>query len=368
MVFTLTPTLPYETNCVSLVETLPSIDDLEGRIVIQDEDSGDDYIYDLAADSRVMLKALWDTLIVSPDHSMIAFLDDSSQRLFVSSIDGTVISSYLTDPLHSAQYLFPVQWLDNQHILMFASGTGEDPNNLAPYAAIFDLDSGRSEKIALDFTDINLDYHEQGSKWYFVMWSSDFRIAVSPDQDYLVYPGEEDSDDFLVIWDRDNDEEVSRFPNIMPWNTVPRWSPDGERFAITASGGKSSEEIFLLDRYGNYDQITAFGDDSPGNIHFQSWSPDGKKVAFWLDLFDAEERIFLGGRLFVINLEDGSTTNYCIEGTKEIYWSLDGDYLFIERIHQGQRSEFSVTIVDMKDLWAFDLIDYASVYGVMKEE
>jgi hypothetical protein len=340
---TITPTElvseAYETRCVRMLEEMPEIDDLEGRIVVDDRNDGI-YIYDFSTDTQVMLDALFDTIVVSPDHSRVVYLDNSARRFFVSTIDGNVIKSFWTDPLNldQGQDLFPVQWLDTQHILMFAPATRWQSDVYAPYAAIFDLEAGRSEKIAMDFPGINLNYNLEGSKWFFEgFYSQDSRLVISPDQEYFLYPAQEGSTSYLIIWDRDSGEEVSRFPGIMPQHTEPRWSPVEDQFSVISLGPDvvrwyeseeySGDEIFLFDNNGNYEQITSFGTDSPGHIVFSSWSQDGKQIAFWFYPYDVADWDPFGGTLYVVNLETGIVVDYCLEGRREIYWSLDGNYI-----------------------------------------
>ncbi|MEN8251360.1 MAG: hypothetical protein ABFS32_20690 [Bacteroidota bacterium] len=380
---TMTPTVilqetePFVSNCVSMQDTLPQIDDLQGKLIVEKKQS-DVYIYDIETESSVFLDGIYYTYVISPDHSMIAFLDNSARWLIISDITGNVIERFVTDPVNMGQNLYPAQWLDNQHILMFARGMGEYPNYLAPYAAIFDLESGRSEKIAMDFPGLTFDRNEQGANWYYGWTPGDYRLAVSPDRDYLAYPAIEGSDGIFVIWDRDSNEEVSRLNGTKPRHTVPRWSPDGDQFAVMSVGPDvvywwdseeyTGDEIFLFDRFGSYEKITKFESDSPGNISFLSWSPDGNRIAFWMDLYDAPDRHHLGGNLFVINLETDSVVNHCIEGRGELNWSLDGNYLFINTFIQGETEEYSVAVVNLVDLWSVKLDDLADVYGVINEE
>lgn len=363
------PPVPYVTQCVSLLDELPEIAALEGKIIVHDQYSGaGSDIYDFSTDSRINLNAWFRTIVISPDKQMVAYLDDSMQKLIVSDIDGNMVGSFWTDPVNEAQGLFPVQWLDNQHILMFARGTGENPNYLAPYSAIFDLELGASEKIPMDFPGLTFKYNQHGSKWHLSYVAGDSRIAVSPDMEYILYPVIEGTQGYLVIWDRELEEEVARFPGNHPSHTVPRWSPNGEQITIMARQNRG-DELFLLDRYGNAEKITDFEAESPGFISRFSWSPDGQAIAFWMDLFDAEERHPFGGRLFVIDLETNAVIDYCVEGTREIFWSLDGKYLFINSFVEGGRGdEFTVTVVNKEDLWAVDLVEYAIVLGVVNEE
>ncbi len=110
------------------------------------------------------------------------------------------------------------------------------------------------------------------------------------------------------------------------------WSPDGRWLAYTGNGpfdasvGTQGAEIYAVSTESfepqqltflsaNYGAVRINGHDISG----MSWSPDSKKLAFWvMELFGANIETNAGqARIHILDIETGEIKSYCGYGTEE---------------------------------------------------
>ena len=103
------------------------------------------------------------------------------------------------------------------------------------------------------------------------------------------------------------------------------------------------------------EQLTRFGDYfSSSEIGSASnWSPDGQKLAFWIDLIPSS---CPGLRLAILDMGTKQVTDTCLPGMADYapppIWSLDSRYLIIR---DASASPIKVILVDSENSQAFDI-------------
>jgi Tol biopolymer transport system component len=148
-------------------------------------------------------------------------------------------------------------------------------------------------------------------------------------------------------------------------------SPDGERFAYVQQDYNASRlNIALVNRDGDEHMLTDFPGDAD---HFTivtelRWSPDGRKLAFWMyDPFSLNQFGELPKlqTLYIFDLADGTLSNTChrIDGYFEmgLIWSPDSSalaYIFKKQL----------VVLDIADgLKASFPLDASSLLGWLDE-
>ena len=160
-------------------------------------------------------------------------------------------------------------------------------------------------------------------------------VVYDPSLNYVIFP-EEGSQNFYVLWDRQEEKVVAKVEDKGSFEHYPLWSPDGKQFAIalTINGelDQAIQEWFLVNREGQINKVTRFGEYFMNtNIGAANWSPDGNKLAFWLE---TDTGACPGQNLSLLDINQFKVINTCIPGSFQgdapiPVWSLDSRYIAV---------------------------------------
>ena len=116
--------------------------------------------------------------------------------------------------------------------------------------------------------------------------------------------------------------------------------------------------FYSLAQDGQVKQLTNFGNSFTYNsIGSASLSPNGRKIAFWLDLGRSSQE---NQQLATLDLDNLQVTNYCIPGSyvndaPAPIWSLDSRYLAVYNSYEPNVER--VILVDIKEGWAAEVAE-----------
>ncbi len=294
-------------------------------------------------------------LATSPDGKWLAYCpvsDDSptGQWLIVQSADGNQqkkvpLGIYLW---YLGSYGFP--WLDNQHLAFLRIVPNEYPREGYPVVIINPFTGKQSELIS---NYPGFQRSPAGPAGHLDLGHSD--VVYDPSLNLVIYPSAIGSS-YLVLWDRQSKTVLAKVERAVGY--YPLWSPDAKQFVVPLLPPREDENIveewFRIGRDGQVDQLTHFGDYfiSAEMGSGYSWSPDGQKLAFWLDVSPG---LCSGPNLAILDISTRQVIDTCILGnTLTPIWSLDSRYIVIENLNL--KTQHTV-LVDAQQGQAFDITD-----------
>ena len=291
----------------------------------------------------------------------ITYWDENVVTLMDSS--GNMVDQVL---ISDSQNLNAKYWLDATHIVLM----DWESTITNPYPSIIvDINEHSWIVFSPEFEDINRNPDGNGYSWYPTGGLT--RLSINPQQTYLVYPSYKYTETLseLVLWDLEKKRDIARL-QIDVSNTFPWWSPDGTRF-ITGGFWWSKEQNSELPDVGGLELVSVNVDGEIKRLSYYTtkytaytydyiWSPDGQKIAFWMDILDpnnSRSRSYHGPyELATLDINTGEVINYCIRGLDYPVWSPDGQQLAIRAsIIDNQAYE------DVRDVYIVDLEEKIAV-------
>lgn len=343
-------------NCVTEYPKQPDEIQLEGVAVLRSLSSTvfslNLSLQNLKDDSLMVIdivnQSVWD-VDVSPDGTTLAYswFNDATSKWELVLVDSR---GHFQGVAWSSEQDFGFQgWLNNKQLVFRDSQyVVIDPNQNSQVSYSFQ-----------DFPEFNL-YH------------SDYYVFFDPLLSKAIYRNGK-----INILDLSSKTIISQIEDGYDRTPIVDWHPSGEKAAVVSSTTVEQnlhvlpDEIFVLEKDGQIKQLThlynAFG--LPLTIDSISWSPDGRKIAFWLHDKEANTT------LMVTDFVTGNTINYCILNVLRAsypisvsrpIWSPDGKYLMVE--NRYTTNETKVLIIDLSTNIAFPIAENASPVGWMIEE
>jgi Tol biopolymer transport system component len=133
----------------------------------------------------------------------------------------------------------------------------------------------------------------------------------------------------------------------------PRIAPDGRRAAVGRLGeGGRNADLWLVDNDGTMKSLMHVDGQSEGS---PVWSPDGSKIAFWVNSQGSNYDIY------VRSIEGGGRPELLFHSSFAKHptdWSRDGRYLFFNSISEG--TKYDVWGVSTADRHAGPILDTVS--------
>ena len=288
-------------------------------------------------------------IVVSPLGDLFAYneVDQNTlaERIAIGSLDNLKQKEFA----YQENWFRVVRW-QNEHTLLIREQSAD-----APYpVTVLDVETGAAKSLLPNFPNISLnmtDWDGAGSATYNAMI------------DRVIYAGWHESSNAYeyVLWDMLKNKQItslvgSSFSGDGVNHNAPEWSPDGSQAAVISTEpglNPKKDEIYALKKDGKIQRLTYFADQfEKVKVGSMTWSPDGKKLAFWITLepgpYKQEAGTYQDERLAILNTESFDTTLYCISGdsigpengvpsfkflTKPIgapIWSPDGTWIVVE--------------------------------------
>jgi hypothetical protein len=287
--------------------------------------------------------------VVSPDRQRVVYRRVLRDGMRIQIIDDSLVIADAADRPISVRpwengWTSVAGWLDGSRLIInIAAKDGDQALAKKPATLIvLDLNTGRPKVLAPDFPNMNFEYPVPNwDNWGVTMYDSTLTRVVYPFDSF------ERFDAGYTLWDVPNQRALAHLPSTLRTHT-PRWSPDGARFVVAASqgGGESwlSFELYSVERNGGEPVRLTFLTEYYAAVYIQSytWSPDGRRIAFWM-VEEPQGVPFIEhgeAHLAVLDTETGEVTNTCVPGEYDAtvgparvpppLWSPDGAQLLVE--------------------------------------
>jgi hypothetical protein len=292
----------------------------------------------------------------------------TSWLLYIVTSDGEV---YKTIPWEDEWVCS--DWFDNEHLIIDLDGEPLRP------VLILNPFTGEQEEYPPDYPDIDTIVPYDWELHPFSL------TVYDPSRMRVVYPSwyEEFLKVSYVIWDLQSDQMVAELPFPAIHSYPPRWAPDGEYFIVAnlpleylhVEFGPDvplpNDEFYLISRDGEVLQLTNFVDTlkQKVSIYHYRWSPDGRYVAFWLDMNLLTDLYTADGELAVLDINTQEVTLYCIRGEFKTgggelpVWSPNSQQILVKSV--TEEGEALVVFVDIVEGWAAEIIEGYTPAGWM---
>jgi len=303
----------------------------------------------------------YDCLSTTPDGKWLSycpFSPDSptGQWLIIESADRKMqkkvaIDNNLIPPLSHI-------WIDDQKMLLTLL---DDSYEVRPLVSINPF-TDEKEIIMSNYPGI------EPSMWM-PMHFKISSVSYDPSLNLVVYPLMEEGHRYIVLWDRKNEKALGRVEDLGIYGFFPLWSPDGERFAVVVSymvsdkpdGKNYFQELISLNREGQVERLTFFADYRNYfgyvNLGQSQWSPDGSRLAFWVDM---NKGPCSGIGLGILSIDTKKVAVYCLPNSINTdaiapIWSLDGRFIAVENYPVANTRQ--AMLINLEQGWVLKIAD-----------
>ena len=351
-------------NCVTILDEIPSNTQIPGFLVLEMDKI---YLYNPTIEEKIAVgDGSWPAIRVSPSQSKLAFWDIEKEKLLIVSSDREPIATVS----ESNRVLVPMQWITEDELIVERIDIQEYRPYDEHHYFFWDLETDNQVNLTppIPFYSIGED------AW----WYTDPLYIVNQSKSHLVFNDGWD----VVLWDLKKNKEVIRLYSAVKGG-APKWSPNGEEFVVGAppigydNKNKKKvlniddglpylfgEDLFIVGISGVVERISYMTTKFNVEENGLWWSPDGTQIAFWLEFPGNND---YDGQLAIIDIETGMTTNYCVEGFQEIYWSHDGKYLAItSMLFKNGREDIIGIVLDIENEVGFYLPHSGYIDGWLK--
>ncbi len=349
---TSTPLLPENIltyQCLEVMLSLPLETRPQGILIIDEQQP---YLLSIKTGEKTALNSSKFQFHVSPNGNWFAsrYMDDNNKSwLSIETVGGV----QQIVPWNDDWFLLG-GWVDNEHIWI--------SHYTEPLLTVVNPFSGEEQELKPDFP--GLETVAQEGEHYALGAST---VIYSSSQNYVVYPRlEEDGYVYIVLWDQQANHVLAKVKDVgKSFSYDPLWSLDETQIYVAVidkwdsnKPEDSIENFFSLSQDGRVRQLTDFGasfvDTFIGGV---SLSPDGRKIAFWLQVRPSP---YVEPQLAVLDLETKQVTSYCIPGSYRSSftipaWSLDGRYLAVQSQYEPNAGR--IILVDTNEGWAAQIAE-----------
>ena len=285
-------------------------------------------------------------LAVSPDRKKMAYRDEAKNQLVIASADRKPIQTVDWDPTWRP---YNFSWHTNDTLLIYLNFDPQIDGVLdRGRAIILDLRTGQSQLIPMDYPPKELG----DTNWY---------PAYSPDLTQVVYATNQGK---YILGETKTHKTVAVLSTLT--YEKPAWSPDGSSVLV------APDDLYLLSPQWEITRLTYLkqSKDEPSKklSRFYSWSPDGRRIAVWIQKIPPlDPEVY---SLAVFDLATGQLRDTCLPWEtgpepEAPLWSPDGKQLIAQAHYRTTDKGWDIVIVNWADQTYEKIADTLDYLGWM---
>ena len=324
------------------------------------------YFDQLGADA---LSSRISEIYVSPDGKWIAY-EGTNNKLILNSISTIFDPTGKKNIIRQFDHGFHIwRWVGKDTLLI----RYRDPSEPYYFLSLFynpsteedhvfsirDLPNYLEEKIGGAM--INTNYWVYGD------------LVPDPTMTRIIYPSRDQTDSYIynILWSVEEEKTLSRFRYFIRIENEPFWAADGSDFVMLTMLEKEQDnwydEWFVMDRNGNFRQLTNFIDFFDNNQYYfegMSRSPNGQYFVFQLSFEKEDEEII---KYVVLDIKSQEIAGFCIDsvpGDNYIYpipWSPDSQFIVLQNTQNYAKGD--LLVVDVKEQEVYKVANDMYPYG-----
>lgn len=359
-------------DCVRTTENPSLAGELKGSLFVDSLNvSAPSYLLDMSTGEKTLLGRTFGGT-VSKSGRFLAYWDLDKAAVVIADGSGNAIKE-VSD---SEERLTPVHWLDDQRLLLSRRRGERDGPYVPDSLVMMDIFDGDVQEWLPDYPNLDTWFSPRS-------WQINARFLVNPDLTHVVYQAKGEDSNWLSLWDIKGNREVAKIFGTHNDDT-PWWSPDGNQFVTWGfpqykmndtlhfmdedgtpyiAGG----DLYAVDTMGNIKRLTYFTTTNFAVVSNPVWSPDGKFIAFMVQISPDNKSISnVLPEFSIVDLETGLVTNLCISGYG-LTWSPDGKYILINQGPNEGKEQNEVYLIDREKNLTWKVAENAEGRGWMSD-
>jgi hypothetical protein len=328
----------FQMDCYSLLPSFPQNVNPQGILILGNEPRYKFMDWESSNMTEIAPQKKYSKMVVSPDRKKVAYHDTLKNQIVVMTVNNQILR---TIPWEKS-WTHLSRWQNNEMLLLQTKEVlNSDRPNPPMVLAMLDTSTGQSRKMLPDYPDI---------AQAFTLWWQSGHTVYDPMLTRVVYAQLAGGKDNYALWDIAEKRELIALNADI--SEEPVWSPDGAMFIVSSVNGLSlvSRDGIILDNI--YLQKTTYnGSDASNSVSHFTYSPDGGRIAFWVQVNGSIGKVGYFHLMFLDTIT-GKITDTCFE--QEDYprgglaWSPDGDQLAAAVNYRPNDDSWDVIVADIK--------------------
>jgi hypothetical protein len=333
-------------DCYSLLPDFPQSANPHGVLILEYLFQYEFLDWESGNQTEIGPQQGYDDMQVSPDHKKIAYHDTLNNQIVVM----TGANQILRRIPWEKNWINLSRWQNDEKLLIQTKEVlPSDAPSPPMVLVILDTGTGQSIKTNPDYPHIVQGYPSP--------WSSGHTV-FDPTLTRVVYAQAIGENENYALWDIAGERELIAL-KAWPFEE-PVWSPDGSTFIVYTLNGLTlvSRDGIILDTI-ELQEIIYTGSDAGYPVRNFSYSPDGSRVAFWVQVNGSVGKAG-SYHLMILDTNTGNIVDPCLESENTqpgIVWFPNGGKIAAGVNYRASSDTWDVVIADVEQKYTVKIAE-----------